>query len=131
MSLTSLIQDYLFSPLSKLVIIHVPRRWQIYGIALAYVLSMILVAMWHGTTLGFLIFGILQGAVLFGIQIRRERARIAAKAKGARATPKAPNPLGVWTGRVATYAFVSITMIWWHSSVAAAIVTYRALLGWR
>ncbi len=129
MSLSSVIQDYVFSPLSKAVILNVPKHRQLYGVAAIYVVSMVLVAMWHGTTLGFLIFGVLNGAVLFTIQILRERARAAAKAKGIKLSAQVDSPVRIWLGRAATYAFVSLTMIFWYSSVPAAIATYRSLLG--
>lgn len=128
MSLGSVIQDYVFSPLSKVVISKVPRHLQMYGIATIYVLAMVLVAMWHGTTLGFLIFGILQGAVLFVIQIRREFARAAAK--GRKGGAKTVSEAGLWAGRLATYAYVSLTMIWWQASFPVAIKTYQRLFGW-
>lgn len=130
MSLGSVIQDYVFSPLSKAVIVNVPRDKQMYAIASIYVVTMILVAMWHGTTVGFLIFGILQGAVLFAIQILREFARARAKAAGVRYAPS-QTALSLWAGRIATYAFVSLTMIWWQGSLPDAISTYQRLIGWR
>jgi D-alanyl-lipoteichoic acid acyltransferase DltB (MBOAT superfamily) len=129
MSLGSVIQDYVFSPLSKFVVIYAPRRVQTYGIAAIYVLAMVLVAMWHGTTIGFLIFGILQGAVLFAIQIWREFARAKAKRSGVK-HPAPPSPTGLWAGRVSTYAFVSLTMIWWQGSFSDAVKTYQKLAGW-
>jgi D-alanyl-lipoteichoic acid acyltransferase DltB (MBOAT superfamily) len=129
MSLGSVIQDYVFSPLSKFVVIYAPRRVQTYGIAAIYVLAMVLVAMWHGTTIGFLIFGILQGAVLFAIQIWREFARAKAKRSGVK-HPAPPSPTGLWAGRVSTYAFVSLTMIWWQGSFSDAVRTYQKLAGW-
>jgi alginate O-acetyltransferase complex protein AlgI len=129
MSLGSVIQDYVFSPLSKFVVMNAPRRMQIYGIAAIYVLAMVLVAMWHGTTIGFLIFGILQGAVLFAIQIWREFARAKAKRSGMK-HPAPVSTTGLWAGRVSTYAFVSLTMIWWQGSFSDAIRTYQKLAGW-
>jgi alginate O-acetyltransferase complex protein AlgI len=121
-SLTSIIQDYVFSPLSKLVITHVPRSRQLYGIAVVYILSMILVAMWHGTSVGFLIFGLLHGGVLFAIQLR--------KAKRGRAARGGERPrIRAALDQMATYAFVSSTMIWWFGSLSDAIDTYRRLVG--
>ncbi|SEE31104.1 MBOAT family O-acyltransferase [Bradyrhizobium erythrophlei] len=129
MSLGSVIQDYVFSPLSKAVFVNIPREKQMYAIASIYVVTMVLVAMWHGTTIGFLIFGILQGAVLFAIQIRREFARARAKASGVRYAAS-QTALSLWTGRISTYAFVSLTMIWWQGSLPDAIMTYQRLVGW-
>ncbi|MFM9974388.1 MAG: MBOAT family O-acyltransferase [Beijerinckiaceae bacterium] len=128
-SLGSVIQDYVFSPLSKVAIMTVPRNLQMYAIASIYVLAMVLVAMWHGTTMGFLIFGILQGVVLFTIQIRRERARVFAKAQKLKPAVTPPGRVGLWSGRIATYCFVSLTMIWWQASVPDALKTYKKLLG--
>jgi alginate O-acetyltransferase complex protein AlgI len=129
MSLGSVIQDYVFSPMSKIVIMNVRRDLQMYGIASIYVLAMVLVAMWHGTTLGFLIFGMLQGLVLFAIQIRRELARASAKARKVKTAAVAPGGAGLWMGRIATYSFVSLTMIWWQASLPDALKTYQKLLG--
>jgi alginate O-acetyltransferase complex protein AlgI len=130
MSLGSVIEDYVFSPLSKIVIMKVRRNIQMYWIASIYVMAMVLVAMWHGTTLGFLIFGILQGAVLFAIQIARELARARAKARGIKQSTS-PTTMRLWVGRISTYAFVSLTMIWWQASLPDAIKTYQQLFGWR
>jgi len=129
MSLGSVIQDYVFSPLSKVVITRMGREQQMYGIASIYVIAMVLVAMWHGTTWGFLIFGMLQGAVLFAIQIRREWARARAKALKIKFTGQ-QTTASLWFGRVSTYLFVSLTMIWWQGTVPEALKTYQKLAGW-
>lgn len=130
MSLGSVIQDYVFSPLSKAVIINAPRQSQMVGIASIYVVAMVLVALWHGTTVGFLIFGVLQGAVLFSIQVRRELVRARAKARGNKLVSGPPTAAGLWFGRISTYAFVSLTMIWWQASFPEAIKMYQKLVGW-
>lgn len=129
MSLGAVIQDYVFSPLSKVVITQVPRNLQLYGIASIYLLAMVLVAMWHGTTLGFLIFGVFQGAVLFMIQVRRELLRASAKARGVKVTAHPVSVVSVWIGRISTYVFVSLTMIWWQASLPDALKTFQKLAG--
>jgi D-alanyl-lipoteichoic acid acyltransferase DltB (MBOAT superfamily) len=76
MSFSTWIRDYVFTPLSKrLVAATVPGRAEAM-LAVAVVLTFIIVGAWHGTTLSFVIFGLLHGfavivATLYGSILKR------------------------------------------------------------
>jgi alginate O-acetyltransferase complex protein AlgI len=124
-SLSSLIQDYVFTPLNKVIIRDVKGRAQFPLIVTVYLASMILVAMWHGTTLGFLIFCALHGAALVLLQLKRRfRWRwvpgLSAGARSAGASLVAP---------ALTYCFISLSLIWWFRDLPHALRTFKLLLG--
>ena len=117
-SMTSLMRDYIFTPICKVIYTEAPRALHWPLIVAAYFFVMMLIALWHGTTTGFLLFGALHGAVLIAIQIRYHyRGRRASKAT-------AGNRL-MWM--VLTYLFVSFTMVLWMAH--DWLVYYKALFG--
>jgi D-alanyl-lipoteichoic acid acyltransferase DltB (MBOAT superfamily) len=59
MSLTAWLRDYLFSPLSLFL-----RRIRNWGAIAAITANMVAVGLWHGVSLGFLIFGLLNAAYM-------------------------------------------------------------------
>jgi D-alanyl-lipoteichoic acid acyltransferase DltB (MBOAT superfamily) len=54
------IRDYLFTPLYKAGVERMPRHAQALAV-LSYFVAFTLAGIWHGTTLNFLVFGLLQG----------------------------------------------------------------------
>ncbi|HUT25823.1 MAG TPA: MBOAT family O-acyltransferase, partial [Sumerlaeia bacterium] len=68
-SLSSFIRDYVFTPLNVAIMRHVPRRGQFSCVTLAYFFTMLLIALWHGTTWGFLLFGVCHGLALVLSQV--------------------------------------------------------------
>jgi alginate O-acetyltransferase complex protein AlgI len=103
-SMSSLMRDYIFTPICKTIFTSTGPAWHWPLIVVAYCFLMMLIALWHGTTTGFLIFGVLHGAVLVAIQIRhRKRGRGARKPTGVRRI--------LWMAL--TYVFVSFTMVLW------------------
>ena len=75
MSLTAWLTDYLFTPLSMTL-----RDYGQAGLISAIFLNMIIIGIWHGFTLNYLVFGILQAVflsvtvVILGARTRRKRA---------------------------------------------------------
>ena len=59
MSLTSWVTDYLFTPLSMSL-----RALGQVGLVLCIMLNMLIIGLWHGLTLNFLVFGVLQGVLV-------------------------------------------------------------------
>ena len=105
MSLTSWVTDYLFTPLSMSL-----RGLGQIGLILCIMLNMIIIGLWHGLTLNFLVFGVLQG-ILVSITalIVMSRRRSGAK----------PTSGLTWlavAGMVLTFTLLSLSTIFWHSA---------------
>ena len=59
MTLTSWLRDYVFMPVRTLT-----RDWGKIGLALSLTVNMLLIALWHGFTLGFVVYGLFQSLFL-------------------------------------------------------------------
>ena len=59
MSLISWLTDYLYTPLSFAL-----RRWKVWGIVTAIILTFLISGIWHAAALGFLLWGVIQGLYL-------------------------------------------------------------------
>ncbi len=108
MSLTSWVTDYLFTPLSMSL-----RGLGQTGLVLCFMLNMIIIGLWHGFTVNFLVFGVLQGILvsitgLIVMNLRRRRA--SGKAGSGARWPAA------LAGMILTFALMSLSTIFWHSA---------------
>ena len=108
MSLTSWVTDYLFTPLSMSL-----RGLGQTGLVLCFMLNMIIIGLWHGFAVNFLVFGVLQGILvsitgLIVMNLRRRRA--SAKAGSGARWPAA------LAGMILTVALMSLSTIFWHSA---------------
>ena len=118
MSLTSWVTDYLFTPLSMSL-----RGLGQAGLVLCIMLNMLIIGLWHGLTLNFFVFGVLQGVfvsvtALVVISLRR-RGRT-------RVRPASGEPIDTigerarrWTlalaGMTLTFVLMSFSTIFWRS----------------
>ena len=59
MSLIQWLTDYIFTPLSFSL-----RKWKLWGIAIALILTFLISGLWHGATICFAFWGIMQGIML-------------------------------------------------------------------
>jgi alginate O-acetyltransferase complex protein AlgI len=96
MSLTNFIKDYVFTPLVRVALFSAPvsMRWLL--ITACYAFSMVLISLWHGTTVNCLLFGFVQATALIMIQIKKRLNM---------------RPLPVPIACLANYCFMSFT-IW-------------------
>jgi alginate O-acetyltransferase complex protein AlgI len=117
-SMSSLMRDYVFTPTCKEIFKRFPPAMHWPLIVAAYCFVMMLVALWHGTTTGFLVFGMLHGAVLVAIQIR-------ARGKGRRARSLTGFKRYLWMA--ITYLFVSFTMVLWMLPGTQWLAYYKAM----
>ena len=115
MSLTLWLTDYLFTPLSMSL-----RDYGQVGLIGAICLNMIIIGVWHGFTLDYLVFGILHAAFLsvtvliLGELARRKRA--AGKVKAPQSLGwRPPGALLSVLGAVLTFALMSFSQIFFHS----------------
>jgi alginate O-acetyltransferase complex protein AlgI len=122
MSMSSLLRDYVFTPTCKVILSTPYRSWHWPMVTATYCMVMVLVALWHGTTLGFLVFGLLHASVLVVVQVRQVMR------------PKRAPALTVY-GKViwaaTTYAFVSISLVLWMAPGGRWLEYYAAMLGVR
>jgi alginate O-acetyltransferase complex protein AlgI len=128
MSLTLWLTDYLFTPLSMSL-----RDYGQAGLIGAICLNMIIIGVWHGFTLNYLVFGILHAVFLsvtvliLGELARRKRA--AGKAK-APPTPgwRPPGALLRVLGAALTFALMSFSQIFFHSETFSQATSILAQL---
>lgn len=124
-SLSSLVRDYVFTPLTKQIYTRASRPLQFPLVVASYFFVMILIALWHGTSSGFLLFGIAQGGALIAFQLwRKSRPK---KRGGATQAMTLARPLAV----VGTYGFVSFSLIFWMSANDSWAAYFGGMVGLR
>jgi alginate O-acetyltransferase complex protein AlgI len=126
-SLSRFIRDYVFTPLNVAILRRIPRRQQSPLVTLAYFFTMLLIALWHGTTWGFLLFGVCHGLALVLSQVLKTYgyARLSAPAQQLLVRGR---PARV-ARAVLTYCFVSATMLFWHFGVRQSLVILVRMFG--
>ena len=80
MSLTSWVTDYLFTPLSMSM-----RELGQTGLVLCIMLNMLIIGLWHGFTLNFLVFGVSQGVACLRYGAHRHQPQAPARTAQSRA----------------------------------------------
>jgi alginate O-acetyltransferase complex protein AlgI len=126
MSLTLWLTDYLFTPLSMSL-----RGYGQAGLIGAICLNMIIIGVWHGFTLNYLVFGVLHAVFLsvtvliLGALTRRTRA--AGKAKAPQSPGRRPPSalLGL-LGAALTFALMSFSQIFFHSETFGQAISILA-----
>ena len=122
MSLTLWLTDYLFTPLSMTL-----RDYGQPGLIGAICLNMIIIGIWHGFTLNFLMFGMLHAVflsvtvVVLGARARRKRA--AGKSKQAQGEIWTSRYVSPFLGALLTFALMSFSQIFFHSLTWAEAVS--------
>ena len=125
-SLTSFIQDYLFTPLTRAIMFRTSGGWQFPLIVGNYFFTMMVIALWHGTTWGFIIFGLLHSLALVHLQVRkRYKKRWADFAVLRPLTWDTPTSVA----RVGTYLYVSLTMLFWIYGPTTALALLGRMIG--
>jgi alginate O-acetyltransferase complex protein AlgI len=118
MSLTSWIIDYLFTPLSMSL-----RDLGRAGLILCLMLNMVIIGLWHGLTLNFLVFGLLQGIFVsvtaLVIMSLRRRGRTSVEPAPRGQTDAIGERARRWTlalaGTILTFLLMSFSTIFFHS----------------
>jgi alginate O-acetyltransferase complex protein AlgI len=122
MSLTLWLTDYLFTPLSMTL-----RDYGQAGLIGAISINMVIIGLWHGFTLNYLVFGVLN-AVFLSVTVlilaaRTRRKRAAAKTKQAGDETWVSRHALPFLSAALTFALVSVTQIFFHSSTWAEAVS--------
>jgi len=104
MSLTNWLADYVFTPLRMAT-----RSAGTAGLAMSISINMLAVALWHGFTLGYLVFGVLNAAYLVGDVFSARRRNLFFKAH--------PNldALGNWSGWLLTTHLFFLAMAFFRA----------------
>jgi alginate O-acetyltransferase complex protein AlgI len=126
MSLTTWVRDYCFTPMNMAIARGASKRWQFPLVVLAYFACMLLIGLWHGTTLGFLCFGLAHATALALLQVLKRQV-YPRLSEGARARLDGPVANGL--SRALTYLFVSATMLLWFFGPAGAARVLASLVG--
>ncbi|HEY5207176.1 MAG TPA: MBOAT family O-acyltransferase [Roseiarcus sp.] len=125
MSLTLWLTDYLFTPLSMSLRAHGQA-----GLIGAICLNMMIIGIWHGFTLNYLVFGMVQAVFLsvtvliLGARTRRKRA--AGKTNQVQRETWASRYIVSFLGAALTFALVSFSMIFFHSPTWSQAVSVLA-----
>jgi alginate O-acetyltransferase complex protein AlgI len=129
MSLTYFVRDYVFTPICKFIFWRVDRSKQFPYVAGTYFFTMLVIALWHKLSWGFLLFGVMHGTALVLLQIKRRYADKSSWAKTAAgaALIKPPLPIAV----ALTWSFFAISTVAWYfpPSTTWAIVLKLAGVG--
>jgi alginate O-acetyltransferase complex protein AlgI len=126
MSLTLWLTDYLFTPLSMSL-----RDYGQAGLIGAICLNMIIIGIWHGFTLNYLVFGMLHAVFLsvtvliLGERARRKRAAGKAKAQQSPGWGLQGALLSV-LGAALTFALMSFSQIFFHSETFGEAISILA-----
>lgn len=124
MSLTSWLTDYLFIPLTMTL-----RTYGLAGLLLCILINMVLIGVWHGFTLNYLIFGLMH-AVYFSLTMLYFRYIAPPKGKKAPPEPRLRRIAKTAFGMVLTFALMSSTQIFFHSGTfAQAFAILRQVMG--
>jgi alginate O-acetyltransferase complex protein AlgI len=108
MSLTSWVTDYLFTPLSISL-----RGLGETGLVICVTLNMMIIGMWHGVTVNFLVFSLLQAAYIILTMYIKLALKRRAKRKGVRLPRRMSG--SAFGGMILTFALMSFSQIFWHS----------------
>lgn len=128
-SLTHFIRDYFFNPLQHHVAYHAAPRWHFPLVLGIYVLTMMLIALWHGVTWGFVVFGLLHSAALVGVQLAR---RYVFRRLGSRTKAMLlESTIALIVIRILLYGFISLTMLFWVAGAVRGWTILGQLFGVR
>jgi D-alanyl-lipoteichoic acid acyltransferase DltB (MBOAT superfamily) len=125
MTLSAWARSYVFSPLSRWLMMR-PRKPSQHVIVLsAHLATMMLIGAWHGVTLNFVIWGIWHGLALFAHKLWSDRTRSVYRAL-------TPGRRRAWTvfGWALTFHWVVLGWVWFAlPTPEAALRTFAGLFG--
>ena len=127
MSLTFFVRDYVFTPVCKFIFQRVPRKMQFPYVVGAYFFAMIVIALWHKLSVGFLLFGVMHGLALVFLQLKRkylDKSTLGLSAVGS-VVLKPPLPVSA----ALTWVFFAIsTYVWYFPPATSLAITRRLFL---
>lgn len=127
MTLSSWARFYVFSPLSRALLMRKPKPSPTLIVLVTQVTTMIVIGLWHGVTLNFLIWGIWHGVGLFAHKQWSDRTR-----KWYRGLSEKPAQKRAWTAFswLLTFHYVVLGWVWFAlPDVGQSLRAFGMLLG--
>jgi alginate O-acetyltransferase complex protein AlgI len=126
-SLGQMIRDYVFNPLAKFSLVRTPRKYHLSCFTITYCFSMLLVALWHGTTYGFMIFGVVQAIALLLYQIYKN-SRNMPRSSPTNKKNWYHNSVNIFFA-LCTYLFVSLSITLWIVADKGSLSILKKMVG--
>lgn len=123
-TLSHFVRDYVFNPLSRQIYHGASPGWHFPLLMGLYFFTMILLGLWHGTTLAFLLFGIAHGVMLVLLQLKQRYSSSLPFVKGL-----ADSRLALVLGWSGNYVFIALSMALWSLGAGGFWLLTRRLLG--
>ncbi|MEA3461564.1 MAG: MBOAT family O-acyltransferase, partial [Bacteroidota bacterium] len=96
------------------------RKWGVYASMYAVFITWVLFGIWHGAGWNFMLLGLLQAlAINYEFFTRKWRYRVFSRF---------PGGMSKWIGRICTYAFYSISLVFFFSPDLLSTKTYFSIL---
>lgn len=127
MTLSNWVRSYVYSPLSRKLLRRKNKPSNNVIILICTLTTMVIIGLWHGVTLPFLIWGLWHGVGLFIHKIWSDRTR-----SWYRSLKEQPIKQRLWYGAgvVLTFHFVVLGWVWFAMpDLASALRTFSGLLG--
>lgn len=131
MSFGTWIRHYIFTPMSKHLMKAAPPALQNGALAVAVIVTFVIVGAWHGTTLNFVIFGILHGVAIIAITVYGRMLKALFDRQRRKAFENHPVVRGISV--VLCFHFVCATILLFPNSVGDLGRTFGAFFrtqGW-
>ena len=125
-SLTLFVRDYVFTPTAKWIAWNAPKRLHTRLMMAGYFSTMMIIALWHQLTWGFVMFGMMHGAALVALQLKRKHIDSELNPGSWTAAISMP-PLPVAIGL--TYVFFSISTTLWYFSPSVSWRIFLRMVG--
>jgi alginate O-acetyltransferase complex protein AlgI len=114
-SLSSWFNDYIFKQTSFKY-----RKWGVYASVFALFVTWTLFGIWHGAGWTFMLLGVLQAiAITYEFFTKKWRAKLFSKF---------PNLIRIWLGRIFTYLFYCVCMIFFFAPNISSVFLYISKL---
>lgn len=120
-TLTEWIRDYVFTPLLTALVRRRPAGAQGFAM-ICYFIALFLAGVWHGASLNFVVFGLLNGVGVASAKLWETRILRAGGRAGLRAYLRSPAIRTVAT--VANFHFVCFTMMFFTPDLALAAISH-------
>lgn len=127
MTLSSWARFYVFSPLSRALLMRQPKPSSTAIVLMTQMATMITIGLWHGITVNFLIWGIWHGAGLFVHKQWSDRTRKWYRGLGGKLSQKRAWTIFAW---LVTFHYVVIGWVWFAlPDFDGAVRVLRGLMG--
>lgn len=127
MTLSSWARFYVFSPLSRVLLMHKPRPSSTVIVLVTQMATMITIGLWHGITVNFFVWGLWHGGGLFIHKQWSDRTRKWYRALGAKPVQKRAWTVFAW---FVTFHYIVIGWVWFAlPDFTSAVRVLRGLAG--